>query len=654
MQPGTATVTGRPASLRWIIVCLLAATNIAAPLAFGATEVWAYCTLQIVAGAAALLWIVSGGRRSPWLWIALAVCVLSVAQVIPLPAPLLARMSPLAAGAQRQAHELTGRPPIACVSIDRAGTFAALRRCLALALVAALVSDLSRSPAIRRALLISVGTAGAAILILGLALGDPPGYKVLGFHDMAGYWKDYKNPLLSGFHSEGTGYADEVTVGPIRYVTPAAVAGSSMGAMINGNHFAACMGLTLPIVVGLLWNVGGRAAFVRWGVRIAAVVYAVAAVYAVVARPAQSRGGLVAIVLSTALTGALAMPRRLRTLTAVLVVVAFVTVGGLAIVFRIDRVDGVADRLEIWSAARQMCAGSPVLGVGLGNFGAAYPAIREGRLMFLAHSAWIECAAEGGAAGIVLVAGFAAWFTVSTLRTWSWKATGAHRMLRLCVVAGVLFAALHGAVDHGIQIPANAWLCATLLGLLGGDIRSEAHSSANLAGAAVILRRRAATLSSFVIAGLIAGFVSIGAAREIYADRLIWPLREALAMQRLPEMKLPRLPKNPTPADRRALQEKIRSLREERQAELQRRPQLLVAPLPQAERATAMLPANASYANYAAQAHLHLSEGRAGPELALALDWFSRSLELAPANVFTQRTIGEIQEQIAKSSPDAQ
>ncbi len=103
------------------------------------------------------------------------------------------------------------------------------------------------------------GHRGRYDLVPWVTRASGPGHAVLGFYDMQGAVKSYKNPLLSGFHSSGVGYADEVAVGNIRYVSDAPVVGASLGAMINANHFAACVGLTLPVTLGLLvsaqWSV---------------------------------------------------------------------------------------------------------------------------------------------------------------------------------------------------------------------------------------------------------------------------------------------------------------------------------------------------------------------------------------------------------------
>jgi seryl-tRNA synthetase len=57
-------------------------------------------------------------------------------------------------------------------------------------------------------------------------------------------------------------------------------------------------------------------------------------------------------------------------------------------------------RYDAWGAALEMFRHSPWLGVGLGNFETVYPSLRTGSVAYLAHNAWLECAAEAGAAGV--------------------------------------------------------------------------------------------------------------------------------------------------------------------------------------------------------------------------------------------------------------
>jgi hypothetical protein len=136
-----------------------------------------------------------------------------------------------------------------------------------------------------------------------------------------------------------------------------------------------------------------------------------------------------------------------------------------------------------------------------------------------------------------------------------------------------------------------------------------------------------------------AGWLAWGGFRGALADRLIGPLRQALMYQHPPEIQLPPQPKPNSRERRRAWEEQIQALRDERARLQEQRRELLVSGLPDAERASGMFPQNADYAGYLGQVYLHLSRGQEGPELEAARDWFRRSLQLRPLNPWARRTL---------------
>jgi O-antigen ligase len=605
----------------WAALCatgLLALGALAAPLAFGATEVGGYCALQILVAIAAVFWIVSprGDRpRRPWL--PLAVAAIGLIQLLPLPASQLRPLAPYSAEARESAADLIGQLGRGSVSIHPARTLAALRRCMMLALVVVMAADLSRFERERRFLLRAVAAAGMLILVLGLVVGAGPNGKALGFHDMRGYWKFYKNPLLTGFHSIGMGAPDIVTVGGIHYLSDSPIGGSAVGAMINANHFAVCVGLTTPLVVSLL--VSGsicpiRDPRVRWMLALGDLALAT---YAIVV-PAHARAGFVALGLSALVIALLAPARNKPRALLTMVGIAALGMGGALLLVSLGLLPRLDGRASTWQAVLEMFRSSPWLGVGLGNYQTVYPALQQGPIAYFAHSAWLEWAAETGTIGLLLLAVTLAFGVRTVGRIWEWPAPGPRRMVRLGVVGGILFAALHGAVDHGIQIPANAYLCALLIGLLLGDVHADRSTNA----AAPLPSRSGWRVPICQIVVSVIGCLLIwGAQREWSADRLIFPLRKALAMQRVP-------------LDERRLDEK---------------PQLLHDALPAAQFAFSMTPKNAEFAETIGQAFLHLSRGESGPELEAAQDWFRRSLRICPINPALRQTLTEIRARLRPS-----
>lgn len=586
---------------------LLAAGAVLAPLAFGATEVWAYCSLQLLVAVAVVLWGLSRDKTARRLWLPLAVLLVGAAQVIPLAGASLERAAPLSFEARQQIGALVDVPPDGTISVNAAHTLAALRRVLMVAMIVVVVADVASVERYRRWLIRCIAAVGVLVLLLGILVGDGPERKALGFHDRDGYWKFYKNPLLPGFHSEGMGYADEVTVGRIHYISNSPVAGAAFGALINANHFAVCIGLTLPIVLGLLLaSTAGGPPSRRWLVISAACGYALVAAYAV-AVSAHARAGVAGIVVSGAFVAVLAAARTRQQRRIVVIGLLLATAGGALLALRFGRPQSFGGRYETWTAALEMFRGSRWLGVGLGNFPTVYPALRSGAVAYFAHSAWLEVPAESGVVGSTVLLTAVAWIGWLALRGWDGDAWTAQRIMRFGLIGSLLFAAFHGVFDYSIQIPGNAYLCAVLIGLLIGDAgRDRVITQSSL--------RRSLSLAAILPAIGFAGFLVHGATHEMEADRLIIPLRRAIAMQRVPG--------------------KIR--------ELDEKPELLQNVLPDAIRAFEIKPHEATFADYLGQAFLHLSRGRPGPELQSADDWFSRSLRLCPVNPWTEKTLSEI------------
>ncbi|MSR58651.1 MAG: O-antigen ligase domain-containing protein [Planctomycetaceae bacterium] len=595
---------------------LLAAGVIAAPLAFGATEVWGYCGLQLLVAAAVVCWILSGAGSWRGLWLPAAVAAVGAVQLIPLSGSMLAAVSPLSARAQAEARELTHRPSSGCVSVDVERTSAALRRCLMLALVVVMTAGVATGERLRRILFSSLMTIGVVILLLGLLVGAGPQRKALGFHSLDGYWKFYKNPLLSGFHSTGVGYADPVTVGEISYVSDSPIGGAAMGALINANHFAACIGLTLPVVVcGLMaWSIGpSRRKRILWPL---AGAYTLVAVYAV-AVPADARGATLSIFLTGLCVAGLAAARTRRRGIGVLIGLAVVVAGGAFALYQLGLAQRLGGRFDAWSAALTMFRQSPWLGVGLGNYGATYPFISEGGLFYLAHNLWLESVAEAGIVGIALVLFLLVALIWNVARAQAWQGPTTRRLQRLGMFGCLAFAAFHGALDHGVQIPGNAYLCAVLIGCLLGDVRSAGPNSS-------VARSGRGKLPAMLTALCFAGFLAYGGMREMAADRLMLPLRRAIAMQRRPGHRI----------------------------RLDEKPELLRSALPDAQRAVQLSPRNAAFSEYLGQAYLHLSQGEPGPQLHLSDEWFSRSLRLCPVTPWIREALLAIRRQInAESTP---
>jgi len=613
---------------------LIALGVVLGPVAAGATEAWSACALQSLAAIAAILWAISRPKRLWLLTLPAGVVLLGILQLVPLPGPVLAAVSPLSFEADAALGRVGLSPVLACVSVNPGATLAATRLILVLAVTVAVVADVTRDRRRRHALAWSVAAAGIVVLVLGIAfsghkMGRPSlgrkGGVLLGLHDMSGPIRPWKNPLLEPAHSAGFGYPDVVQVGAFRYVLDAPVVGDVFGSYVNSNHFAGLIGLTLPVGLGLLFGrrvASRRAAVLLWTL---ALVWAGAAM-ATVLWGAGSVAGASSLLIAGPAVGALAAGRRMRIVWRIVIALLVLAVAwGLAVavgwmgarppettpeagaqsgVVRLlqkNRKSGL-HRFAAWNAAGAMLRQSPLLGVGLGNYGTAHPwATRKPVAMYYAHNDYVQFVAEAGAVGAAIGLGLAALLFRRLRRRWNGLESPSDRALRWGVVGAMVSAAVHALWDWNMGVPANAFLAAVLLGLLLGTVDEDEPARANDAPDNRRSPRRWGRRLALSAVAAAMGTCVVTAVLDTLTSRWIAPLRLAVALQ------CSRLPLTPT---------------EKRE--------MLASTLPWGIRAARWAPLSSSDAATVGQAYLHLSGGEDSPELVEARRWLGRSLELCP------------------------
>ncbi len=257
------------------------------------------------------------------------------------------------------------------------------------------------------------------------------------------------------------------------------------GPYVNRNHFAGYLVLAAPLAMGfalealsrlrsawarsrrgflLLGEREGTAA-VRWS---AVVMVIVAGLLA-----SQSRGGVSAFALA-ALVLPLAARRRRRTALAVALLVglglAWIGLGGVLSAFEVRGVQ--ASRLDLWRDMLPMVPRFPVFGVGWNAFATAYPwyqTIWRTEWIGEAHNDYLQVLLDGGAFGLLLVAGLLAVVFRGAL------ARAPRSPLDLGLLGALLGFALHEVVDFNGQIPANAATWISLAALAVAPVRDPTH-----------------------------------------------------------------------------------------------------------------------------------------------------------------------------------
>ena len=127
----------------------------------------------------------------------------------------------------------------------------------------------------------------------------------------------------------------------------------------------------------------------------------------------------------------------------------------------------VVERLAHWQAAAEMAAAHPWLGVGLGNYAAAYDRYRLARWPLAlghAHNFYLNLAAETGLPGLLIFVALllaAALQALRVLRT----ARGWQRALALGLLAAGAHLAIHNVVDNLFVNNVHLYL-ASMLGIL--------------------------------------------------------------------------------------------------------------------------------------------------------------------------------------------
>ena len=167
-------------------------------------------------------------------------------------------------------------------------------------------------------------------------------------------------------------------------------------------------------------------------------------------RPAGTRAGLRLALLAAALlfAGRSLLPpsvvARMRSIT------QDITVADMRGVVPTSANFAVVERLAHWQAAAEMAAAHPWLGVGLGNYAAAYERYRLVRWPLAlghAHNFYLNLAAETGLPGLLI---FVALLLAAAQQGWRTlrSASGWQRALALGILAAGAHLAAHSVVDN--------------------------------------------------------------------------------------------------------------------------------------------------------------------------------------------------------------
>lgn len=476
-----------PPVWRWwmdtAIVALLGAGAIVGPLVLGGTPTVARMALDLLVALAVIAWAVTA-PRSGWLaWLPVAGAAAATLQLVPLPLPLLALVSPASARLWQPAGEFSWLG-LGTVSVDPGATAEAIRRILLGLAAVAVTADLCRDERRRTLLAGCMALAGVAVWVVALAFPMNDEHILLGRIDLRGPDKAaWSTTTLSPPWRTAAivDSVDTVAVDPTTaYDVQRWTIGDGIGSYVVSNHFAAGLYLTIPLLLGLcrtrwqgpMWGWGGAA--------LAVLVFAAATW--MVGVQAHSRAGAGAMILAgivfMLLSSETALGRRVSTAVLAAALVALV---GFALVF-FQVAPGLADilpgelrdrllaaleredRRALTHGALRIFLSAPLTGTGLGSYGFVSPLLGGAkRATFYAHNDYAQLLAEGGlVAGAGLVAALGA---LGAALAGAFRLPARERMLAAGVWAALAALALHSFYDWNMHVPANRLLACLLAGL---------------------------------------------------------------------------------------------------------------------------------------------------------------------------------------------
>lgn len=271
----------------------------------------------------------------------------------------------------------------------------------------------------------------------------------------------------------------------------------AFGTFGQPNPFGACLGLTLPVALGLLWGYRShpllpRHARGKWWVRAALIVISLLLIAGLIA--SWSRGAWLGAATAVAVMMVFAPRRRwigFSIATGALVVGSLAIASGFVPASLVSRLGdftsdlsgfqdvrgqvitdanyAVLERLAHWQAGLAMADANPWLGVGFGNYAVAYPTYHLMNWpipLGHAHNYFINMAAETGiiGAGVYILAWIViAWLTMRLVH----RTTGIERGLALGLLGTWTYLSVHSLFDN-LYVNNLHLHVGVLIGILGG------------------------------------------------------------------------------------------------------------------------------------------------------------------------------------------
>jgi O-antigen ligase len=256
------------------------------------------------------------------------------------------------------------------------------------------------------------------------------------------------------------------------YVSPVS---RSSGTLINRNHFAGLMEMFIPIALGLAYISANR-----FGELARAYTYLlVGALMSLALLFSVSRMGILSFLFTLCFLGILQWNRSRRSLAAglalgmgALVAVGALWIGVDSVVQRYSELmvgDGFfrQSRVMIFRDVTRMIAANP-LGIGVDNFHdrfREYQTFHPDLLFDHAHNDYLETAAEWGLPVAMAFWSFIVFTAARAVRLFVSVQSPEQQGILLACIGAILAILVHSLMDFNLQIPSNAMLFFTFVGI---------------------------------------------------------------------------------------------------------------------------------------------------------------------------------------------